>query len=121
MSISFELRPGESEVIEGYANKIGFFGGPGGKLVLTNQRLLFTNRRKNQIKTQIPLSEIIHVGKASNATIWGVLFVIGFVIGLFLRNAIRVTMKGGVSQRFVVNNRARWIDLIDEYRRASAK
>lgn len=117
MSIPYEPRSGESEIIEGSANKIGFWGGPGGKLVLTNQRLVFTNRRKEQIKTQMALSEIIHVGKASNATFW----TICFVIALFFRNAIKVTVKGGASQRFVVNNRARWIALIEEYRRTPAK
>jgi hypothetical protein len=110
---SFQLNPDEKEVIEGFANKIGFFGGGGGKLVLTNHRLLFTNRRKNQIKMEMPLANTLHVGKASSATIWSV----ALLFTLFMSNAIRVTMRGGSSQRFVVSNKDRWVDLIEEYRR----
>ena len=110
----YKLGQDEQEIIEGFANKIGFFGGGGGKLVLTNQRLLFTNRRKTQIKMDIPLTAVLHTGKASSASIWSVFL----LFTLFLKNAIRVTLRDGNTQRFVVNNNGRWVDLINEYRKA---
>jgi hypothetical protein len=111
--VPYQLKQDEKEVIEGFANKIGLFGGGGGKLVLTNERLLFTNRRKNQIKMEIPLTNTLHAGVASSVTVWS----FALLITLFLKNAIRVTMNGGGSQRFSVNNKDRWIDLINEYRK----
>lgn len=108
----FTLHPGETEIIDGFANKIGFFGGGGGKLVLTDRRLVFTNRRKNQVKMEMPHAQTLHVGKASSATIWS----FALIITIFLKNAIRVTMTGGASQRFVVSNGDRWVDLINQYR-----
>jgi hypothetical protein len=110
--VPYQLKQEEKEIIEGFANKIGLFGGGGGKLVLTSERLLFTNRRKNQIKMEIPLTNTLHVGAASSATVWS----FALLITLFLKNAIRVTMNGGASQRFVVNNKDRWVELINEYR-----
>ena len=113
--VPYQLRQDEKEIIEGFANKIGFWGGGGGKLVLTNQRLVFTNRRKNQINMEIPLTNTLHVGAASSATVWSA----AFLITLFLKNAIRVSMSGGNSQRFVVSDKNRWVDLINEYRKRS--
>lgn len=108
------LSDGEEEILSGFANKIGFWGGPGGQLVLTSKRLVFTNRRKTKVRWECPLKDILYAGTASNATIWTV----ALVFALLIRNAIKVTIKGGASQRFVVNDRGRWIALINE-RRAS--
>jgi len=57
-NVPYQLNQDEKEIIEGFANKIGFFGGGGGKLVLTSQRLLFTNRSKNQIKMEMSLANM---------------------------------------------------------------
>ncbi|MGE3643292.1 MAG: hypothetical protein AB7F96_05505 [Beijerinckiaceae bacterium] len=111
-----EFYDGESLVIEGFANKIGVWGGPGGKLMLTNQRLIFTNRRQSKLISEYPLESIIHVGLAGSATIWTA----ALLVTIFIRNAIRVTFQGGDSQRFVVNNRQRWVALIDEHRKSTA-
>jgi hypothetical protein len=108
----FQLMADEKEVIDGFANKIGFFGGGGGKLVLTTHRLIFTNRRKTQIKMDIPLKDVLHIGRASSATIWSA----ALLITLFMKNAVRITLSNGSAQRFVVTNRDRWIDLIKDYR-----
>ena len=107
------LPEGEEGIIDGFANKIGLWGRPGGRLILTNKRLLFTNRRKTIIRDEYPLSNIIAAFPASNATFWTTFL----IITLFLRNAIKVTSKGEGSQRFVVNDRNRWISLINEYRK----
>ena len=109
----FQLPDGEEEIIDGFANKIGFWGGPGGKLILTNQRLIFTNRRKKKIKSEYNLEDVIFVSPARSATFWTAFL----LITIFIKNAIRITFKGGESQRFVVNNKDRWIALIDEHRK----
>jgi hypothetical protein len=108
----YQLMQDEQEIFEGFANKIGLFGGGGGKLVLTNERLLFTNRRKQHIRMEIPLMSMLHIGTASSATVWSA----ALLITLLVKNAIRVTMKGGQSQRFVVSNKERWVELINEWR-----
>jgi len=109
--ITDSLPPGEQEIVSGFANKIGFWGGPGGRLVLTNKRLIFTNRRKTKIRTEYPLSNVVYVSTASSATVW----TLALIVTVFLRNAIRVTFRGGRSQRFVVNDRSKWVALINEY------
>jgi hypothetical protein len=106
------LNEGEEEILAGFANKIGSFGGPGGQLVMTDQRLLFTNRRKAKVLWHCDLKDIVYAGAASNATIW----TIALVVTLLIRNALKVTLKGGASQRFVVTDRAQWITLINERR-----
>lgn len=110
--LTVELQPGEAVVLSGFANRIGFWGGPGGRLVLTNERLLFTNRRGTKIRNSYSLSEVVFVQEASSVTIW-TLFLL---VTIFLRNAIKVTFRNQTTQRFVVTNKARWIALIDEHR-----
>lgn len=110
------LSAGEEEIIDGFANKIGFWGGPGGRLVLTDKRLVFTNRRKTKVLWECALRDFLYVGTASNATIW----TIALIVTLLIPNAIKVTVKGGTSQRFVVNDRNRWISLINERRPIAA-
>ena len=110
--LTIELQPGEAVVLSGFANRIGFWGGPGGRLVLTNERLLFTNRRGTKIRNSYSLSDVVFVQVASSVTIW-TLFLL---VTIFLRNAIKVTFRNQTTQRFVVTNKARWIALIDEHR-----
>ena len=110
------LAKDEAVVISGFANKIGFWGGPGGQLVLTDHRLVFTNRRKTRVLWDCPLREVLFVGPGSNATIWSIALIVTLLVG----NAIKVTVKGGASQRFVVNDKTRWIALINERRTIAA-
>jgi hypothetical protein len=102
------LADGEDEIISGFGNKIGFWGGPGGRLVLTNKRLLFTNRRKTRVRWECLLRDILHAGPSTNATIWAVVL----PIALLIPNAIKITLKSSITQRFVVNDCRRWIALI---------
>ena len=111
--LSIELQQSESVVLTGFANRIGFWGGPGGRLVLTNRRLLFVNRRGTRIRNSYDLSDVVFVQPARSATIWTLFF----LITIFLKNAIRITFRDQTTQRFVVANKARWIALIDENRR----
>jgi len=112
--ISENLPEGESLIFAGYANRIGFWGGPGGKLLLTNRRMLFTNRREKKVRNEYLLSDVLYVSDASSATIWTAFL----LITLFLKNAIKITLKNQTTQRFVVSDKQRWISLIDEERRA---
>ena len=112
-NLSIDLESNETIVFSGFANRIGFWGGPGGRLVLTERRLLFVNRRGTQVRNAHQLSDVIHVQTASSATIW----TISFLVTIFLRNAIRVTFRDQTAQRFVVSNKTRWIALIDEQRK----
>ncbi len=107
----------EDEVYSGFANKIGFFGGPGGQLVLTNNRIIFTNRRKNKLISEYNLSDIVYVDKARSATVWTV----ALLVTVFLKNSIKITLKSGKRQRFVVSNRDTWIGLINERKPAPSK
>ena len=102
----FELEAGEQLVFKGNANKTGFWGGPGGKLILTDRRLIFANRRGSTIRMDLPLSELIYVGKARTWTIWLVI--------LPIPNAIKVTTRAGKSQKFTVVDRAQWVALISK-------
>ena len=111
--LSVELGEGESVVLSGFASRIGMWGGPGGRLVLTNRRLLFVNRRGTKIRDAYDLSDMIFVQPAHGVTIWTVALLVTF----FIKNAIRVTFRDQTTQRFVVTNKARWVALIDEQRK----
>ena len=115
--LSIELEQGETIILSGFANRIGFWGGPGGRLVLTDKRLLFVNRRGTTIRNAYDLSSIIFVEPASSVTVWTIFL----IVTIFLRNAIRVTFRDQSTQRFVVNNKNRWIALIDEKRKGTSE
>lgn len=115
-NLSIELESNEAIVFSGFANRIGFWGGPGGRLVLTDRRLLFVNRRGTKVRDAYQLSDVIFVQPARSATIWTIFL----LITVFLKNAIRVTFQDQTSQRFVVSNKNRWIALIDEQRKKTS-
>lgn len=108
VSTKYILHPNEVEHHSGAANKLTIWGSTGGKLVLTDQRVLFTNRRKTIVYMEIPLATVLNVGVASSACITGIF--LPFL--LFLTNAIRITLNDGSSQRFVVFQKHYWIDAI---------
>lgn len=111
----YRLEGGEKELYDGYANRIDLFGGGGGRLVLTDRRLLFTDRRKTCIGDSMPLSDVLHVGRASGVTVWSP----ALLFTLLLKGAVRVTLRGGRSQRFAISAPDRWIGLIDECRKSA--
>ena len=112
--LSIELEEDESVVLSAFANRTGVWGGPGGRLVLTNRRLLFVNRRGTKIRDAYGLSNVLFVQPARSITIWTVFL----LVPIFLKNSIRVTFRDQANQRFVVSNKDRWIALIDEQRNA---
>ena len=113
--LSIELEEDESVVLSGFANRIGVWGGPGGRLVLTNRRLLFVNRRGTKIRDAYGLSNVLFVQQARSATVWTVFL----LVTIFLKNAIRVTFRDQTTQRFVVSNKERWLALIEKQRKAA--
>ncbi len=113
--LSIELEEDESVVLSGFANRIGVWGGPGGRLVLTNRRLLFVNRRGTKIRDAYGLSNVLFVQPARSATVWTVFL----LVTIFLKNAIRVTFRDQTTQRFVVSNKERWLALIEKQRKAA--
>jgi len=98
------------------ANRISFWSAPGGKLVLTNKRLLFTNRSKTKVSNEYLLKDIIKTGRAWNLTFFGLLVLPVGLVGLLLRNGMRINLQSGKSQRFVVSKRGDWIEKIDQSR-----
>ena len=137
---AFYFVEGEEEVISKPAQKVGLWKAQRGRLVLTNRRLVFTHHRERTIRAEYPLSDIIRVSRAAGVTMFRVIWVvIGppvatlslwpsvflylflllcsiVVLIVLLRSAIRVTLKGGYSQRFIVSRRGDWISLINDYK-----
>lgn len=112
MAAEIQLNTGEAEVISAFANKTGLLMSGGGKLVLTNQRLLFCNRRKTKIHSECTLSDVLYVGAGRNMNLLAFLF----IIPLLINSAVKISLKDGKSLRFVVPDKTQWIALISEYR-----
>lgn len=112
MGTEIQLNMGETEIMSAFANKVGILMSGGGKLVLTNQRLLFCNRRKSKINWECKLSDIQYVGAARNMNIFAFLL----IIPLLINPAVKVSQKNGDSQCFVVRDKTQWIAILNEYR-----
>jgi hypothetical protein len=112
MAAEIQMNSSETEVISAFANKTGPLMSGGGKLVLTNQRLLFCNRRKTKVHSEYALGDVLYVGAARNMN----LFAFIFIIPLFTNSAVKVSLKNGSSVRFLVRDKAQWMTLINEYR-----
>ena len=112
MSSSFALNPDETEIINGAANKVSFLMSGGGKVVLTNQRFLFCNRKQTKINWECELKDIMYVGPARNMNIFAFLL----IIPLLINSAVKISLRNGDSQRFVVMDKNQWIAMLNEYR-----
>lgn len=112
MSNEFHLNANENEIMSAFANKIGLLMSGGGKLVLTNQRLLFCNRKKSKINWECKLTDVLYVGAGRNINI----FAFMLLIPLLLNSAVKVSLKNGDSLRFVVPDKNQWIAMLNEYR-----
>lgn len=112
VATEIQLNTGEMEVTSAFANKTALLLSGGGKLVLTNQRLLFCNRRKTKIHSECKLDDVLYVGAGRNINLFAFLC----IIPLLRNSAVKISMKGGKSVRFVVSDKAKWIALINEYR-----
>lgn len=106
--MAFELRPGEEILQDVGANLKRGIEWAGGRLRITNQRLLFEAHLLNlqsQV-AEIPLRNIRHVHKDS--------------VLLGLRSIVVVEVENGPIYQFVVNNVPQVIDLIEQQRLVAA-
>jgi hypothetical protein len=98
--IVIELEPDEKLVKEGGANRILNLEGVGGKLVLTNKRLVFKSHKLNvQVhQLSLPLSEIetVEAGKTG-----------------FLNNVLMIYQNDGASNKFIVFEPAEWVKAVE--------
>jgi GRAM domain len=97
---AIDLSPGEIVERSALANHVLNMESRGGRLHLTNQRLVFKPSRLNVQKAHvsIPRSQIAHVSKA-------------MTLGI-IPNALAVTQSDGMVQHFKVSDRATWLRMI---------
>ena len=108
-----EMRPGEQIIKEGPANLQKGIETVGGKLCLTNQRLVFEAHALNVQGgvTQVELADV-----QSSQPRWTKFL---GIIPLF-PNSLAVYAKGGQEYRFVLNGRSAWAAAIDAQRKRLA-
>lgn len=99
-SIDILLGDNENIEYEGPANLSRGIEGVGGKLVFTNQKLIFASHKFNIQKGQINIkySDIIDIETRKTAKL--------------IDNGIRITTKDSKSYDFVVNDRDQWINIL---------
>lgn len=96
---------GEYEVTSFLANRYHYmFECDGGKMTITNQRLIFKPHMLNTYTntSEIPLADITSITRFN--TLW------------FIPNGIVIETSDGKTHRFVVGKRDTIIDLINEHR-----
>jgi hypothetical protein len=100
-SIKMELTPGEQILQEAPANLFRGFEGVGGKLLLTNKRLVFKSHKLNiqTGETSLFFEDIEKAIPRNTAKI--------------LQNGMRVIDKSGLQFDFVLNDRDNWIAKIN--------
>ena len=101
-NITPELADNENIEIEGPANLFRGLEGVGGKLFLTNKKLIFKSHKINIQKgqTDIDYSDISEIIKRKTAKI--------------INNGIRIKTNDGKEFDFVVNERDKWIEELNE-------
>jgi hypothetical protein len=106
------LLPGETEIKDGAANLQRGIETVGGRLYLTNQRLIFESHAFNVQTgaTIVPLNEIVGLRK-----VWTKFL---NLIPVF-PNSVAVATKAGKEYRLVTFGREGWIDAINGERRMS--
>jgi len=105
--MQLNLREGENQVREGKANKTSLFWASGGKLILTNERLLFLGHGMNltQGGLVLELKDVFNVEK-------GITFSI--IAPIPIPNAIKISTQDGTVYKFTVTKRAEWIEAISK-------
>lgn len=108
--VDTELGQDEQPIKEGRANLMRGPEAVGGKLYLTNQRLIFESHALNVQRgaEQVPLADVVEVGKVWTR-VFGVLPLVP--------NSLAVTDGEGVVRRFVLNGRSGWATAIEAARR----
>ncbi|MDL2263680.1 hypothetical protein LJC31_03400 [Synergistaceae bacterium OttesenSCG-928-I11] len=102
------MQEGETILKEGSANSFGIALSRGGKLAVTNQRVLWQGHALN-IGGQadvINLSDIVACGKCVTITIFALL--------LPIPNAIYISTKDGKTYKYTVYKRKEWLDVLNK-------
>ena len=101
-NIKPELTENENIEIEGPANLFRGFEGVGGKLFITNKKLIFNSHKINIQKgqTDIPYENISEIIKRKTAKL--------------IDNGIRIKTNDGNEFNFVVNEREQWIEKLNQ-------
>ena len=115
-----QLFENENIVTYQFATRTGFFG-KNGRLVLTNKRLLFVNRRGTKIFASYHLSEVIFVERGRAIFGFYVILVLPLLLSLLIKQGLRITFRDQTTQRFYVWNKDRWIRLIETERENARK
>ncbi len=110
MGTELQLNAGETEMKSASASRAGWCWSSGGKLVLTNQRLLFCRLDNAKIKWACELSDITYVGLAHHLNVFASMP--GMAVPR--RPAVKVVLKNGDSQRFVLPEAAEWVPALNE-------
>lgn len=102
LTIQPELDTDEEIEIQGPANLFRGIEGVGGKIFLTNKKMIFKSHKINIQKgqTNIPYEEIKEVKKRKTAKL--------------INNGIRINTINGNEYDFVVNEREVWLEKINE-------
>lgn len=97
-----EISNGREIMMDGVANHFKGKESVGGWLILTPDEIIFTSHSFNiqKHKTTIQLKEIADLKAVSNLGI--------------IPNGIKITTTSGNKEKFVVNNRKKWIQKINE-------
>ena len=103
--MGLKLLEGEKQIMEGKANKSGWWGSRGGKLILTNQRLLFVDHGFNirQGGDEIKLKDIMSVDTA-------ITFLL--IMPIPMPTSIKIRTQSGNVSKYIVTKRAKWVEEI---------
>lgn len=101
-NIKPELTENENIEIEGPANLFRGLEGVGGKLFITNKKLIFNSHKMNIQKgqTDIPYENISEIIKRKTAKL--------------IDNGIRIKTNDGNEFNFIVNEREQWIEKLNQ-------
>ncbi len=106
--MDFKLQEGEKIIKQGSANLSNIVNSKGGKLYLTNQRLIFIGHGMNigNDAYAVNVESIMSARKSSTVSI--------FLLCIPVPNAIRVVTNNGVATKFTVSGRDKWIKAIGD-------
>lgn len=138
MSDYFELNDGEEVLLEDKATTLGrwTFMGKGGKLILTNKRLLFTDKKNGSIKDSHDLKNILSATKSNRLMVipfilsipvflialgpFGPILSAIFLVITLIFKSVRITSKGRDPVRYGVKKSPQWVSMIEEQLKAAA-
>jgi hypothetical protein len=133
-----QLLDGEREIASDGAFQLNYWGrSAGGKLILTDRRLLLTGKDRSKLRASWSLGDIDRLAKDTGLSLHLVVFpILGFLIAgiygagalllvaiifVFLWRSIRLDLKGGKSVRLRVQDREKWLGLIRDAAARAAK